>query len=266
VRIRKLIGGAIVLLLIVGAAVWWFVLKDDAPAAVDLTAAVEQLDDDLATVDDPADEPTEDPADDRAVVEETEAPTSDGGSDGIDGTWFIDDEIGSFDFESASGSFAGFRVEEELVVGAVTAVGRSGGVSGSLTIEDGALVATDVIIDMTTIVSNDGRRERAIRGALSTFEFPTATFVLTEPVPLGEGLADGEDVTVPARGDLTIKGTTQPVTFSIGAVVREDGLGVVVGSADIVWADFGVSAPSARIVVSVAEEGIVEFQLVVAKP
>jgi len=71
---------------------------------------------------------------------------------------------------------------------------------------------------------------------------------------------------VPARGDLTIKGTTQPVTFSIGVVVREDGLGVVVGSADIVWADFGVSAPSARIVVSVAEEGIVEFQLVVAKP
>ena len=32
----------------------------------------------------------------------------------INATWVVDDEIGEFDFETASGSFAGFRVDEEL--------------------------------------------------------------------------------------------------------------------------------------------------------
>ena len=47
----------------------------------------------------------------------------------------VDDEIGEFDFETASGSFAGFRVDEELTIGEVVAVGRTGGVSGTVTIE-----------------------------------------------------------------------------------------------------------------------------------
>ena len=264
-RKKMVIGGAVAVLAIVGIGVWWVVFKDDAPAAVDLTAAAEQLNEDLAAneapvTDDPTDEQTS--ADEQPVVEEVVAPEFD---DGLDGTWIIDDDIGSFDFETASGSFAGFRVDEELVVGATTAVGRSGGVSGSFTIEEGNLVAAEVIVDMTTIVSNDSRRERAIRRTLSTGEFPTASFVLTQPVALGDGGVDGDEVTVQALGDLTIKGTTQAVTFSIGALVRDDGLGVVVGSAEIVWADFGVSTPSAAIVVSVADEGTVEFQLVVAK-
>ena len=47
----------------------------------------------------------------------------------------VDDEIGEFDFDTASGSFAGFRVDEELTVpyGDVVAVGQTGGVSGTVT-------------------------------------------------------------------------------------------------------------------------------------
>ncbi len=257
---KMVLGGAVAVLAIVGVGVWWLVFKDEGPPAVDLAAAADQLDEDLAAADEAPDEqPVE-------AEEESEAPNPDDGVDGgIDGMWIIDDEIGSFDFDTASGSFVGFRVDEELVVGATTAVGRSGGVSGSLRIEAGDLVAAEVTVDMTTIVSNDSRRERAIRGTLSTSQFTAATFVLTEPVALGDGVAHGDEVTVQAQGDLTIKGVTQAVSFSIGALVRDDGLGVLVGSADIVWADFGVSTPSAAIVVSVADEGIIEFQLVVAK-
>jgi hypothetical protein len=36
---------------------------------------------------------------------------------------------------------------------------------------------------------------------------------------------------------------------------------VVVGSLDIVFADYGVSVPSAPIVVSAEDHGVVEFQL-----
>ena len=147
----------------------------------------------------------------------------------------------------------------------MVAVGRTGGVTGSLTIDGGALVAAEINVDMTTIVSNDSRREGAIRGAVGASSHPTATFVLVAPVPLPEGLADGEVVSVEAAGDLTVNGVTSPVMFTIDALVRDDGLGVVTGSAEIVFADFDVTAPSAPIVVSVDDEGIVEFQLIVAK-
>ena len=235
-----MIGGAGIVVLV--AAFWFVFFRGDTPDAVDIDAANQQLDVDNAGSGD--------------------APGFDGD---VDGTWIVDDEIGEFDFETASGSFAGFRVDEELTVGAVVAVGRTGGVTGSLTIEGGELVAAELTVDMTTIVSNDVRREGAIRGAVGASANPTATFVLTEAVALPGGIADGQVVSVEATGELTVNGVTNLTTFAIDALVRDDGLGLVTGSADIVFADFDVTAPSAPIVVSVDDEGIVEFQLVVAK-
>lgn len=226
------------------AAVWFLFFRSDAPDAVDVDAANAQLDEDLASADD------------------GEAAGFDGD---IDGEWIIDDEIGDFDFETASGSFAGFRVDEELTVGSVVAVGRSGGVTGSLTIADGQLVAAEVTVDMNAIVSNDSRREGAIRRAVGASSNPTAVFVLGDPVDLPDGLADGDAVTIEAAGSLTVNGVTNPTTFTIEALVRDDGFGVVTGSTDIVFADFDVTPPSAPIVVSIDDNGIVEFQLVVAK-
>ena len=90
--------------------------------------------------------------------------------------------------------------------------------------------------------------------------------MLAGPVELPAGLAAGEAVTVDAVGDLTVKGVTNQVTFAISARVRDDGFGVITGTTEIVWEDFGVTPPSAPIVVSVADEGTVEFQLVVRRP
>ena len=49
--------------------------------------------------------------------------------DGDNPAWVVDDEIGEFDFDTASGSFAGFRVDEELTVpySDVVAVGQPAG-------------------------------------------------------------------------------------------------------------------------------------------
>ena len=133
---------------------------------------------------------------------------------------------------------------------------------GAVTAE---MTGTDITVDMGSITSNDTRREFPIRRAVMADEFPTATFVLTTPVDLPVGLADGETATVDAAGDLTVAGTTNEATFTIEALVRDDGFGVITGSATITWEDFGVTPPSAPIVVSIDDSGIIEFQLIVAK-
>ena len=256
-NIKKLaIGGGIAVVVLI-AAVWWLFFSGDTPEAVDVDAANAQLDADLAG-DDTADAGTADAG--------TDAPANPDPFDGdINATWVVDDVIGEFDFETASGSFAGFRVDEELTIGEVVAVGRTGGVTGTVTIEGGQLTGTDITVDMGSITSNDSRREFPIRRAVMAEDFPTATFVLTSPVDLPAGLADGETVTVEATGDLMVAGTTNEATFTINALVRDDGFGVIAGSTTITWEDYGVTPPNAPIVVSIDESGIVEFQLIVTK-
>lgn len=258
---KYLIGGGVVAVAVVAFAVWFLFFKDDAPEAVDVGDANAQLDADLAADGTVPPVETEEPNETVAPADTTPAAPA----DGIDGVWTIDDEIGEFDFETASGSFAGFRVAEELTVGETTAVGRSGGVTGTLTIADGSLTGAEVTVDMTTIVSNDSRREGAIRRTVNATDFPEATFTFAGGVDVSSIEVGGDAQSFEVDGELTIAGVTNPVTFAIDANVRDDGFGVVVGSTEIVWDDFGITPPSAPVVVSIADEGTVEFQLIVAR-
>ncbi|CAB4732724.1 unannotated protein [freshwater metagenome] len=220
----------IVLVGLLGSAAAYFFLKDDSPEAVSLDAASESV------------------TDTEKVVP-------------IDGKWAVDTDSGAFDFDTATGSFAGFRITEELAqIGATEAVGRTGDVQGSLTIEGSTVTEATFTIDMTTLKSNDSRRNGKIQGALQTDQFPTASFTLTEPIPLGATAASGGDLTVNAIGNLTIHGQTQPVTLPLQAKLVGSTV-IVVGSVDVTFADYGVEVPTAPIVVSVQDHGPIEFQL-----
>jgi polyisoprenoid-binding protein YceI len=238
---------AAIMVLAAGGGLWWF-LSGDEPAAVDLDSAASVL----STT--------------STAPSEDLPPVSEGGSDpgpgaGVDGTWTVDTSIGSFSFEDASSSFVGFRVDEELAsIGATEAVGRTPEVTGTIEIEGTTLVAASIEADFTTIVSNDDRRDNKIQGALETNQFPTATFVLTEPAELGTIPGNGESASVTARGDLTVHGITNSIEISLQAQLV-DGVIVVVGSTDITFADYDVTAPSAVIVLSVEDHGQLELQL-----
>jgi polyisoprenoid-binding protein YceI len=190
------------------------------------------------------------------------APTDAGaGATGIAGTWAVDTSIGEFSFDDSTGTFVGFRVEEELSgIGSTTAVGRTPEVTGSMAIDGTTVTAVSIEANMDAIVTNDSRRDDNARGALDTDEFPTATFVLSQPIELGADAATGAPVQVTAIGDLTIHGTTLPVEIPLEAQLV-DGVVVVVGSVDVVFADYGVSVPSAPVVVSAEDHGIIELQL-----
>ena len=182
------------------------------------------------------------------------------GPDGIDGTWAIDASIGSFsDFSS---SFVGYRVNETFTnQKANEAVGRTPDVSGTLTLAGATISAVDVTADLTTLQSDDDRRDGQLRRqAIQTEQFPTATFKLTRPIELVAAPTDGETLSATATGDLTLHGVTKSVEVPIEATLNGDVV-TVTGRIDILFADYGIEPPTSFIVLSIEDHGIMEFQL-----
>jgi polyisoprenoid-binding protein YceI len=231
-RWKKLaLGGTLVVVALGALGVWWF-LRDDAPKAVSLDAAV-------------------------SGVSSGSAPSS----GGVAGNWTVDTSVGTFSFEDSTGTFVGFRVAEQLSgIGSATAVGRTPAVSGTMTIDGTQLTATSITADMTALTTNNSRRDGPAREALGTSQFPNATFVLTKPIDLGAAAGTGAKTSVTATGDLTVKGVTKSVQFPLQAQLTGNTI-VVVGSLDVVFSDFGITAPTAPIVLSVEDHGQIELQL-----
>ena len=181
-----------------------------------------------------------------------------------EGTWVIDSDSGSFTFEEASGSFVGFRIKEELArIGKITAVGRTGEVDGELRIGAGELQSVSVSADLSTLITNDSRRDRAARNALNVSENPIASFSMDKPVALSA--TDGSAVSLKVKGELLINGIGREAEFDLQAQLVGETI-VVVGSTEVVFADYDVEVPSAVIVVSAEDHGVVEFQLLFVRP
>ena len=292
---RRTVVTVVVLLVIVAAAAAvgvWRVLGD-APEEVSLAGAVEVAEQAQENPDPPASPTTaaasgdvagnDDAAPDAAGgdgggVDDGDSAGVSGASDGdtdeseapaaamtstaeLDGTWAVDAETGEFTLEDATGSFAGFRVDEELArIGAFTAVGRTGDVSGTLEITEESVTSVEIEVKLTTLRTDDSRRDGAIQRALRTSQHPTAAFSLTEELSIKGAAEAGTAVTLSAAGNLTVNGITQPVVIDIEAQLVGSVIAVV-GSVEITFADFDVTIPQVPIVLSAEDHGIMEFQL-----
>ncbi len=249
-RTKRAVAAAVALVLLAGA-VWFFIFRDTAPEAVSLEGAVD------AVTSTTAQQGTSDPPSDS---DDLAGPDAQDDPDSLDGTWTIDTTIGGGVVENSS--FVGYRVREELAtVGAFTAVGRSTGLTGSFSFSGTTLESADIVVDMTQLTSDSSNRDNAMRGqALETSTFPEASFVLTSPVDLTTAPEPGSSFTVEAAGDLTLHGVTRSVTVPIEGQRIEDTV-VVVGSIEIVFADYAIDRPRAAVVLSVEDTGVMEFQL-----
>lgn len=251
-----LIGlGAIVIALLAGGAmgISYLFLRERAPAAVGLSNASP-----TPSTEAGATATTDPSADIGASATPANSSSTTGG--GLDGMWNVDASIGSFsDF---SGSFVGYRVEEELAnVGAATAVGRTPDVTGSLTLAGTQITAVEMSADLSTLQSDKSQRDGQLhRQALETDQFPTAAFSLTQPIDLGSVPADGQVIQATATGDLTIHGVTKSVQIPVEARVAGNVV-TVTGSIDILFADYGMNRPTSFLVLSIADHGTMEFQL-----
>lgn len=251
-RTMKVGVAALAAVIVLSAAFWYFVLRDDSPPPVSLDSALDTITQTpSATATMGAGDPTAGAANPTATTEAEP-------SAGIDGEWAVD---------TSQETFVGYRVEEELAqIGATTAVGRTPNVTGGITIADGVVAAGAVIeADMTTLQSDSGLRDGQLRNQGIQFgQFPTATFTLTEAVELPAGLEEGERVSTTLVGEFELHGVTQPVEIPVEAQLS-NGLIVVVGSITIAFADYDIEAPNAARVLSIADNGVMEFQLFFSK-
>ena len=205
-----------------------------------------------------ASSPTAIPSSGAAASTAPASATTDGT---VAGTWTV-----------TAGSEAGYRVREQLanLPAESDAIGRTSDVTGSITVAeagDGAqLTAADITIDTTTIASDEGRRDNRMRSeGLQTDQFPTASFTLTQPVDVPAAAIAGTPTEVTLVGDLTLHGVTKSVEIPAQAVLT-NGQVQVAGSLSFPLADFQITAPNVGgFIVSIADEGALEFLVVFAK-
>lgn len=159
---------------------------------------------------------------------------------------------------------AGYTVHEILRGADVTVVGSTDQVAGAATIEADKLTAAEVTVQVAGITTDSSQRDGQFRGrVMDTGTYPTATFVLADPVDLSGVPTDGTTATLPVTGTLTLKDRSLPVTVDV-EVLRTGAELVASGSVPVTWSDFGVEAPSLGFV-TVDDRGSVDFLVSFAK-
>jgi len=168
----------------------------------------------------------------------------------LDGTWSV-----------ASGSQAGYRVGEVLFGQTNTAVGRTSDITGSIVIKGTSVSSGSFTVNMTTVHSDQSQRDGQFRTrVMDVSKYPTATFTLTNAIDLGALPASGVTKSVTAAGNLTLRGTTRPVTIPM--TVEHVGTTIeVLGDLNVVFADWQIPNPSFAGTVTTQDHGTLEFLL-----
>jgi polyisoprenoid-binding protein YceI len=182
-----------------------------------------------------------------------------GGS--LTGTWTV-----------TTGSQAGYRVREQLanLPAESDAVGRTDKVTGTMTVTgDGAastVTAGTLSVDTTSIASDKSQRDQRLRTeGLQTDSYPTASFTLTQPLTIPVAATSGTSSDVTLVGDLTLHGVTKSVQIPAKAQLA-NGTIQVAGSISFPLSDYQMVAPNiGGFIVSIADQGTLEFVVVLAR-
>ena len=168
----------------------------------------------------------------------------------------------SGNWKLVSDSQVGYRINERIALKTFETVGRSSEVSGSLEILDSQLTQATFEVDMKTFQSDSGGRDAQFNGRImDTEKYPTATFVLTEPITIVEKPKNGLTINSTVTGNLTLRGTTKEVTFSLSGTL-ENSVITVIGQIPIQFDEWKIPNPSVPLVFIYTESHcILEFSL-----
>lgn len=169
-------------------------------------------------------------------------------------------------------SVASFQVGEVLFGADQTVVGTTSEVAGQVLfdpVDPASTQFSEILINARTFETNRPNRDRAIRSAVvldsGSDEHEFISFIPTGIEGLDGPITVGEEVTFDVAGNLTIKGTTQPVTFSVTAVLEAEDRLSGRAEAEVLRADFGIGIPNAPGVADVTEEVTISLDFVALK-
>ena len=168
----------------------------------------------------------------------------------------------SGDWKLIAESQVGYRIKERIALKTFETVGRSSEVTGSLKILDSQITQTTFEVDMKTFQSDSGGRDAQFNGRImDTEKYPTANFVLTEPITLVEKPLNGLTIKNAATGNLTIRGTTKEVTIPLSSTLQNSVI-TVIGQIQIQFDEWKIPNPSVPLVFIYTEPNcILEFSL-----
>lgn len=179
----------------------------------------------------------------------------------LTGTWKLKPPAASGDAlltDTAPAPWVGYRIDENLQAVHQTAVGRTSKVTGQVVVDADTVKTAAFTVDMTALVSAKAQRDNRMKSSgLETDTFPTATFALTQPVPV-HGKAICQQVR--ATGSLTLHGQTKPVTVPV-TISEAAGSFYVRGRLPINLSDYGISPPNIGSFVTVEDKGTLELDL-----
>ena len=171
-------------------------------------------------------------------------------SSAVSGTWNV-----------GPGSETGYRVQEVLVGQNATAVGRTSKIWGSLTLGGTSVAKGTFTVDMASVVSDQSQRNAQFDGRIMDVnQYPTASLVLTSPIPLGTLPAAGTTKQYTAQGTLTLYGVSKSVTFTLTAERIGSEIDVL-AEVPITFSDWNIANPSVGGFVTTANNGTLEVLL-----
>jgi polyisoprenoid-binding protein YceI len=175
--------------------------------------------------------------------------------------------VGSWVLSDSQDSFVGYRVDEVLSrIGEFTAVGRTPNIQAVLEFDGVKVLSVNVIADLASLKSDSKYRDRALRSqAIETDLFPEAEFELVDEIEIIKDYKTGLPQIREIVGLLTLHGVSKEIVITVAGTLVDDVL-VIVGSYPVVFADYDIEQPSSRSVVSIEDNGILEFQLFFVKP
>lgn len=134
----------------------------------------------------------------------------------------------------------------------VTAVGKTSTMTGDIYLDGGVIQPSTIQVDVSTLTSDESKRDNKVRSALDVTTHKYAIFKITgaEGNPV---LKDGQETAIKLKGNMTIKGTEKPLTFEGTAKLSGDTVALNVSST-FKMTDFGVSPPNIAGFVAVVDE------------
>jgi polyisoprenoid-binding protein YceI len=166
-------------------------------------------------------------------------------------------------------STAGFQIEEELQGRPNQVTGLTDQVAGQVKVDPSDLSTTqfsDIVVNARTFVTDSERRDRAIRGPVILDSASDEHELITLEVTSVDGLAGsanvGDTVDFSLTGDLTIKGTTSPVTFAVSVIFVDEGTIQGTATAEVTRSQFGIGIPSVPGVANVADDVLLRLEFV----